>query len=226
MCGRYDLNDRPNTRDLFGTLGVPGDLVERFNIAPGGIGQIVYETPQGRVLEDAYWSLLIEPKPDGSGYRPNPKYSTFNAQSRRLTSSSLWKERYERQRAIIPASAFYEWTGEKGHKQCHRIQPVEGVIAFGGLYERWQFDDDLVTSFSIITLPPHPRFLHIHDKSIPLMLEEKDFSVWLDHSFIGIDAFVSLMAPHIPNELRIGIVASPSASMGYELEMIYADSGV
>ncbi|WP_097458978.1 SOS response-associated peptidase [Mangrovitalea sediminis] len=223
MCGRYDLNDRPNTRDLFGTLGVPGDLVERFNIAPGGIGQIVYETPQGRVLEDAYWSLLIEPKPDGNGYRPNPKYSTFNAQSRRLTSSFLWKERYERQRAVIPASAFYEWTGEKGHKQCHRIEPVDGAIAFGGLYERWHFGDDLVTSFSVITLPPHPRFLHIHDKSIPLMLEERDFDSWLDHTFSGTDAFLSLLAPHLPYDLRVSRVTSPLADVGNDLEVIGAE---
>lgn len=224
MCGRYDLDDRPDGRSLLGTLGVTGDLIERFNIAPGGIGQIVYETAAGRVLEEAYWSLLIEPKPDGGGYRPSPKYSTFNAQSRRLTASPLWRGRYPRQRAIIPATAFYEWTGEKGHKTCHRVSSAEGMIAFGGLYECWEFGEDLVTSFTIITLPPHPRFLHIHEKSFPLILTGPDFDLWLDPNFHDVNAFNNLMATHIPSDIEVASVKAPGKLLPIGTpEIIHAD---
>jgi putative SOS response-associated peptidase YedK len=69
MCGRYNIIDDPLVQDLLDTLGISVNAETRLNIAPGAKGQIVYETNQGRVLEDAIWSLLIEPKPDGSGYR-------------------------------------------------------------------------------------------------------------------------------------------------------------
>ena len=84
-----------------------------------------------------------------------------------------------RGRAIIPANGFHEWTGPKGHKQCHNITATGTAIAFAGLYELWGFQDEVVPSFTIITLPAHPRFSHIHDKSIPLMLRREDFDLWL-----------------------------------------------
>lgn len=112
---------RPLSPGLLDELGIPLRIEPRVNIAPGAKAQIVYETHQGRTLQDAIWLLLIEPKPDGTGYRPSPKYSTFNARSGSLGTSPLWMKRFHSQRAIIPASGFHEWTGEKGHKQCYNI---------------------------------------------------------------------------------------------------------
>ncbi|WP_228141677.1 SOS response-associated peptidase [Marinobacter sp. X15-166B] len=156
MCGRYNVIDDPKVQDLLTILGIPLRAQTRLNIAPGGSGQIVYQTAQQRTLVDAIWSLLIERKPDNTGYRPSPRYSTFNARAGSLASSPLWKARLHRQRAIIPASGFHEWTGEKGHKQCYHIRAAKGAIAFAGLYELWDFDGDLVPAYTIITLPPPP----------------------------------------------------------------------
>lgn len=133
MCGRYNVIDDPLVQDLLKILGIPIRVQTRLNIAPGAKGQIVYERSQGRVLNDAIWSLLIEPKPDGTGYRPSPKYSTFNARSGSLGTSPLWKNLFHSQRAIIPASGFHEWTGQKGHKQCYNIHLVNSAMAFVGL---------------------------------------------------------------------------------------------
>jgi len=133
MCGRFNVSDDPLVQGLLGELGIPLRIEPRVNIAPGAKAQIVYETHQGRTLQDAIWSLLIERKPDGTGYRPSPKYSTFNARSGSLGTSPLWKKRFHSQRAIIPASGFHEWTGEKGHKQCYNIHPADSAIAFAGL---------------------------------------------------------------------------------------------
>tara|TARA_R110001583_G_C5644171_1_gene408159 strand:+ start:2314 stop:2781 length:468 start_codon:yes stop_codon:yes gene_type:complete len=144
MCGRYNVIDDPLVQDLLEILGIPIRAQTRLNIAPSAKGQIVYETNQGRTLEDAIWSLLIERKPDSTGYRPSPKYSTFNARSGSLGTSPLWKKRFHSQRAIIPASGFHEWTGEKGHKQCYNIHPVNSAIALAGLYELWDFQGNIV----------------------------------------------------------------------------------
>ncbi|PPC77949.1 DUF159 family protein [Pokkaliibacter plantistimulans] len=204
MCGRYNLTDSPVVRQLMADVGMPLDMPEpRENIAPGSWGQIIWESGQGRVLSEAMWSLLIEPKPDRPGYRPVPKYSTFNARSGNLASGKLWKEPFRYHRAIIPASGFYEWQGEPGHKTRYYIQPVDQAIAFGGLYRQWEFGGERGMSYSIITLPPHPRFSHIHDKSIPLMLQPADFDLWLDPTFSNTDAFQHLLKTCVPVDLSI-----------------------
>lgn len=193
MCGRYNIMDSPVIRDLLDILGIQAAPEPRRNIAPGSFGQIVIERQGERVLQDALWSLLVEPKPNGAGYRPNPKFSTFNARSTRLSQSPLWKKRYPSQRCIVPASAFHEWA----QGQPYNIYPQGSAVAMPGLWERWQFGSETVYSFATITLPPHPRFSHIHPRSIPLMLEAKDFDLWLDPDFHDVDAFADLMRTHI-----------------------------
>lgn len=224
MCGRYNVIDDPLVQDLLEILGISIRVQSRLNITPGAKGQIVYETNQGRALEDAIWSLLIEPKPDGNGYRPSPKYSTFNARSGSLGTSSLWKKRFHSQRAIIPASGFHEWTGEKGRKQCYNIHPVDSAIAFAGLYEFWDFQGDIVPSFTIVTLPPHPNFRHIHPKSIPLMLRPEDFELWLDPKLTNTDPLQHLLKTRIGEPLSVEPIKSPEKlEIAGEVEKIEAD---
>lgn len=210
MCGRYNVIDDPLVQELMEELGLPFYPETRLNIAPGAKGQVVYENSDGRVLQDAYWSLLIERKPDGTGYRPSPKYSTFNARSGSLGSSPLWKKRFQSQRAIVPASGFHEWTGPKGHKQCYNITAAGSAIAFAGLYELWEFEQELVPSFTIITLPGHPRFSHIHERSLPLMLRPEDFDMWLDPSLTNTDPFQDLLKSKIRIPLNVTPIGSPA----------------
>lgn len=207
MCGRYNIMDSPVVLELLDLLGIQAPPEPRRNIAPGSFGQIVIERDGQRVLQDAMWSLLIEPKPNGNGYRPNPQFSTFNARSTRLNESPLWKKRYPTQRCIVPASAFHEWAGG----QPYNIHPEGSAVAMPGLWERWQFGDELIHSFATITLPPHPRFRHIHPKSIPLMLSPKDFDLWLDPGFTEVGAFADLMRTHIPAPLVCRPIRDPKS---------------
>ncbi|SFM77602.1 SOS response-associated peptidase [Marinobacter zhejiangensis] len=209
MCGRYNIIDSPEVGNLMDILGLTLYPETRYNIAPGSQGQIVYQVGDERYLDDAYWSLLMEPKPDGTGYRPSPDYSTFNARSGSLGSSPLWKPRFHSQRAIIPASGFHEWTGEKGHKQCYNIRAESGAIAFAGLYEIWDFEGERVPAFTIVTLPPHPRFSRIHPKSIPLMLRPDDFDMWLDPYLTNTDPLQHLLKSQIRQPIIVEPVRSP-----------------
>lgn len=221
MCGAYNIRQSPYMQLLVDRLGVPMPE-ERVDRRPGTYGQFVFETEQERRLEDGMWSLLIERKPDGTGYRPSPKYSTFNARSGSLGSSPLWKKRFHSQRAIIPASGFHEWTGEKGRKQCYNIHPLDSAIAFAGLYELWDFQGETVPSFTIVTLPPNPRFSHIHPKSIPLMLTLEDFDMWLDPHLTNTDPLQHLLKTQIRQPLAVEPIRTPAdlepVGQGEEIE--------
>lgn len=227
MCGRYNVSDSPAVRDLLEKLGVETRVEPRLNVAPGARGQIIFDSGNGRIMEQALWSLLIERRPDGGGYRPSPTYSTFNARAGSLGSSPLWKKRVHSQRAIVPASGFHEWTGPKGQKQCHNIHPEKTAIAFAGLYEYWDFQGEMVPSFTIITLPPHPRFSHIHAKSIPLMLQPEEFDLWLDRGVRQLAPFQHMFKTRISEPLMVEPVRSPERlEVTGEVERIEADSEV
>ena len=221
MCGRYNVGDSLELRQLMNQLGLPDQLPKpQHNVPPGGIGEFVIEAAGDMYLLSGIWSLLIEPRPDGHGYRPNPKFNTFNARSDRLTSSPLWKKAYPSKRCILPVSAFHEWRG----KQVYNIHPENEATALAGLWQTWHFGDESVNSFTVITLPPHPRFSHIHPKSIPLMLRPEEFDLWLDPDFHQVGAFQGMMRTHIPAPLVCEPVQSPERlQVAGEPQIIPAD---
>lgn len=223
MCGRYNVTDSPEVRTLMERLMLPNTLpTPQLNVPPGGVGEFVVEAAGTRHLLTGIWSLLIERKPTGTGYRPNPKFQTFNARSDRLTSSLLWKKVYPYKRCILPGSGFHEWKG----KQVYNIHPEGEAAALAGLWQSWPFEDGIVNSFTVITLPAHPRFRHIHPKSIPLMLRPDDFELWLDPDVQQVDAFQTLMTTHIPAPLVCEPVHSPRdlRQVG-KAELLAADAG-
>jgi putative SOS response-associated peptidase YedK len=76
----------------------------------------------------------------------------------------------------------------------------------------------------VITLPPHPRFSHIHPKSIPLMLRPNDFELWLDPNFQQVEAFYYLLKAHIRAPLVCEPVHSPTdLGLAGEPEVLTAD---
>lgn len=221
MCGRYNVIDSPEVQTLMEQLGLPSVVPRpQHNVPPGGIGEFVIEAADDRYLLPGIWSLLIEPNPNGYGFRPNPKFHTFNARSDRLTSSPLWKKVYPTKRCIVPVSAFHEWKD----RQVYNIHPQNEATALAGLWQSWHFGDEQVNSFTVITLPPHPRFSHIHPKSLPLMLRPEEFDLWLDPEFHQVDAFQSLMKTHISAPLVCEPVRSTELlePIG-EVEVIPAD---
>src|SRR5690606_41729173 len=98
--------------------------------------------------------------------RPGPTLLPYTTLFRSLGTSPLWKKRFHSQRAIIPASGFHEWTGEKGHKQCYNIHPADSAIAFAGLYELWDFQEEVVPSFTIIRSEEHTSALQSRDNLV------------------------------------------------------------
>ena len=75
MCGRYNVADSPEIQILMEQLKLPGKLpTPKLNVPPRGSGEFVIEAAVDRHLLTGIWSLLIEPRPTGTGYRPNPKF--------------------------------------------------------------------------------------------------------------------------------------------------------
>src|SRR3954452_19933028 len=109
--------------------------------------------------------------------------ATFNARAESVASKPMFRNAFKGRRCIIPASGFYEWTGEKGDKQPHLFTAADGapILAFAGLWEKWHdpaAGEDVLSSTGIVSgasawMAPY------HDR-MPVLLEAKDFDAWLN----------------------------------------------
>jgi putative SOS response-associated peptidase YedK len=85
-------------------------------------------------------------------------------------------------RALVPASGFYEWQQSGGKRgQPYWIRPKQGgVIAFAGLIETYaEPGGSEMDTGAILTIEASAGVAHIHNR-MPVVIEERDFSRWLD----------------------------------------------
>lgn len=209
MCGRFNVIDSPEVRQLLKILGVTLDGM-RFSrdLSPASRISIVRETGEGRELSDALWWLLL----DRDTLKPS-KYTSFNTRSDKLnTPRSAGYRPFRQSRCIIPASAFIEGLGDK--KTYHRIELDGQAIAFGGLYQQYVNRDtgEAEIGASIITLPPPAEWEDIHPKSMPLILphDRAVLDDWLDPDVQDVEHFDWLLKPEIRQDQVLTPIGRPS----------------
>lgn len=106
-----------------------------YNIAPTQpIPLLIDSAKTGELrFETARWSLV----PAWSKTLKLP-YATHNTKAEGLTEKATWRGPVKSYRAIVLATGFYEWTGEKGSKTpWFMSHPNGALMGFAGLYSRW-----------------------------------------------------------------------------------------
>jgi len=128
-----------------------------------------------------------------------PTLGTINNSREDKLQGRMWSKAFRERRCIIPASAFYEWSGPKGRKQTHRFTRPDGDwFWIAGI---WEKSRDLGLCFSMITTGANSLMAPIHDR-MPAFLEEEEIAGY----FAGeIDTFTpspdSLKVEDSPNPL-------------------------
>jgi putative SOS response-associated peptidase YedK len=213
MCGRFNVTDDPLTRMLCEQLGLfnqQSNLRFSEDVAPASTISIVKQDQTARTISDATWWLLMENTENG--FKANYKYASFNSRSDKLNNPRAIAYRpYRESRCIIPASGFVE--GQD--KIYHHLKPVQSAIAFGGIYKTWvnEYTGEFLHSASIITLPGHPQFEHIHRKSLPLMLPVDNkplIDAWLDPAYNQVENFSDFLLPTLRQSFTATPVDKPS----------------
>lgn len=204
MCGRFSQAYSWDEIVAFSQpLTVPADrpnLRARYNISPTTEIDMIVLVDGDRHLRKARWGLI----PSWWKKTARETGSTFNARIEGAATSAMFRSAWDKRRCIIPASAFYEWTGPKGERIPHRISAADGgLMGFAGLWDRWtdtQTGEEII-SCTMITRAANKWMEAIHDR-MPAMLRPKDFQAWLD----GSGGRELLMEP--PPELREWIVST------------------
>jgi putative SOS response-associated peptidase YedK len=146
-------------------LGLPehqseDDLPQADDIRIGDLGPVMRASGNG--IELTQMTFGFPPKGRGG-----PVFN-FRSEGRDFSDSK---------RCLIPASAFFEFTGKKYPKAKHRFtltdQPMMAIAAL------WrEGDDNQLPSFTMLTTAPGPDVAPIHDRQIVVLAPER-WTEWI-----------------------------------------------
>ncbi len=193
MCGRIELIDGKRIFLRYPVANNVSSVPDSGDIRP--TQQILMITPD-YALSSAKWGLVPSWAKD-----PRVGSKMINARAEGIESKPSFKKPLRFQRCIIPASAFFEWTGQPGAKVKYRIGRKDGeLVGFAGLYDMWRDPQGgELTTCTIITTEPNELMAPIHNR-MPVMLLPDDEERWLNPDMTEPDEILRLLRPY-PAEL-------------------------
>lgn len=184
MCGRYVLDaDIAEIAARFSAEDGSDGLwawEPDYNIPPTRtVPVIAFDADKRRKLVPMRWGLhphWSKDSPADSKYGP-----LFNARAETAGSKPSFRTPWKRRRALIPATHWFEWTGEQGGKIPWCITPEdEKVFAFAGLWDRWRVEEGVeLLSCTILTTDSEGPIEKLHHR-MPVRLPEDYWDDWLD----------------------------------------------
>lgn len=200
MCGRYTLSS-PNdaVADLFEMPELPF-LAPRYNVAPTQETAVVRVLKHGepRQLDLLRWGLVPYWAKDlAIGNK------MINARSESVAEKPAYKRSFRKQRCLVATDGFFEWKKAGKLKQPYHVRRQDRrPFAFAGLWDRWKNPDGkLIDTFTILTTSSNDLIRPLHDR-MPVILDRKDFSLWLD--------------PEMNDPVRLQELLVPAPSEGME----------
>ncbi len=137
MCGRYDLSDNPaaikakfkvrRRSRLFRRTPTCGRPIRRRSCA----ARTARDEREVALLR---WGLV-------PSWAKELKFGArcINARAETIASTPAFRSAYRKRRCLVPLNAFFEWSGEPGHKVKWRIGlKDEPLFALAGLWEWWK----------------------------------------------------------------------------------------
>ena len=192
MCGRF-TQQRPTAElaALFAAEPPSAELQPTYNLAPTDDAAVVVERGDRRAIRAYRWGLI-------PAWAKDAKIASklFNARAETLATSGAFRESFRRRRCIVPADGFYEWQRAGGIRQPFLIHRVDGApLALAGLWSGWRHPEteQLIRTFTIVTTAANGLLAAVHDR-MPVILEQKDWSRWLDPSAEDVGELNGLLA--------------------------------
>lgn len=180
-------------------------LEPRYNIAPTQLAAIIRlraKDPE-RKLVFVKWGLIPSWAKDRS---IGPKL--INARAESAAEKPAFRASFRYRRCLVPADGFYEWKhgpkkGSKQSKQPYLITSADGEpFAFAGLWEHWEgLEGEVIESCTILTTDSNELIQALHDR-MPLILQEKDYDLWLDPGVKDPKLLETLLQPYPADRMK------------------------
>lgn len=194
MCGRFTQTQSSEIiAQVFELENVP-ELTPRYNIAPTQPVATVIVTAEDkkRQFQMLRWGLI-------PSWAKDSKMAArlINARAETVTEKPAFRSAFRKRRCLVIADGFYEWQQLQGKKQPFYFRLSEGEpFAFAGLWEHWQNQDgETITSCTLLTTEANQFMSPIHNR-MPVILQPKDYALWLDPEIEKLDLLKSLLQPY------------------------------
>lgn len=167
MCGRYSIGfDAKIIQDRFLTDNEAA-FDETYNAAPQQELPVITRTDTNH-LELATWGLQ-------PSWADENHDGFINARVETADEKPSFQTAWEQNRCLIPASGFYEWSGESGGKTPYYFQTKEEMFSFAGL---WTITSKGNLTYTILTRPANEDVNDVHER-MPIILNKKEEGSWL-----------------------------------------------
>ena len=176
MCGRYASFLPPEAlARLFRTVDPLPNLQPTWNMAPTLGAPVIRLNGGDRHLDVLKWGLIPCFTKDLKQAR-----KPINARSETVATSGMFKAAFAERPCLVPAPAYYEWRTDRDRKVPFAVARRDGnPVVFAGIWEKWVSPEgEQFLSFATITTVANQQLSVIQDR-MPVILEEKDWSVWL-----------------------------------------------
>lgn len=198
MCGRYDLSDNPAAIKAKFSVPVVPAFSPNPDLRPTNTAPVVRRSHASGEREAALlrWGLVPV-------WARDLKFGArcINARAETLASTPSFRVAYRKRRCLVPVNAFFEWTGEPGHKVKWRIGlKEEPLFALAGLWEWWKdpATQQGVETYTIVTTRANDLLAPIHDR-MPVVIAVRDYDRWLDAD----DPATDLLEPFADTALQV-----------------------
>ncbi len=105
--------------------------------------------------------------------------TTFNARLEEVDTKPVFKGAWRYRRAVVPAEAFYEWSGPRNDRTKWRITRGDNQpLAFAAIWDEAPCAEGELFSFAILTRPAGPDMADIHDRE-PVILPRDAWADWV-----------------------------------------------
>jgi putative SOS response-associated peptidase YedK len=222
MCGRYALTLPPEAVKAYFRYREQPNFPPRYNIAPTQPIPVVRIENGERQFILMRWGFIPSFVKD-----PKDFPLVINIRSETVREKPSFRNAFNRRRALMPADGFYEWhrLGKENRPYLLR-KPDWGIFAFAALWETWHDPSGSeIDTAALVNTHANGTIAAIHHRS-PVILEPKDFDVWLDPATPPEDAYGLLRPP--PDDLLelvpISSLVNKVANDGPELQEIAAPS--
>ena len=166
MCGRFEVDKAIVDTGVFEAFHILFHAINNHDQRPSQEVACLHYQHEKLSQTPALW-----------GINPHWAHHTiFNAQAETVATKKTFSSAYALHRCVVPCSAWFEWTGEPGHKIKHRFSPaIDDVLFMAGiLFPLNSGGFQLVT----LTCEADPN-CGIYHHRMPLLIEASKVKDWL-----------------------------------------------
>lgn len=181
MCGRFDQNDihRALAGFAWGRAIVNrSEAAPAYNAAPNTRRPLLHIQGEQLLLEDRHWGYQ-------AAWAAGKVPMAINARLEKV-ENRYWRHLLKTGRAVVPVNGWYEWTGEKPHKQPWHIHRADGELIYMAALACFDApgEQPAATGFAIVTADAQGGMVDVHDRR-PIVFSAADAATWMDPELSG-----------------------------------------